>query len=248
MAALAAEAARVLTRAEADRLDAVLARRLAHEPVARILGTKEFWSLPLRITPDVLVPRPDTETVVEAALAVAPRDRARRIVDLGTGSGAILLALLAELPAAIGIGTDRSARALAVARRNAESLGLAGRAHFVACQFGEAVAGACDLVVSNPPYIPTGDIAALAAEVRDFDPRLALDGGPDGLGAYRAIARDAARRLAPGGWLALEIGIGQAEAVTELLAQHGLEVPQPPRRDLAGHPRVALARQRPGAK
>src|SRR6202035_291767 len=106
----------------------------------------------------------------------------------------------------------------------------------------------CDLAVSNPPYIPTGDIAALAAEVRNFDPRLALDGGPDGLGAYRAIARDATHLLAPGGWLALEIGIGQAEGVTELLAQHGLEVPQSPRRDLAGHPRVVLARRRPGAK
>jgi release factor glutamine methyltransferase len=240
--ALTVESARVLTRAETDRLDAAVTRRLAHEPVARILATKEFWSLPLSITPAVLVPRPETETVVEAALAAIERTRAMSIADLGVGSGAILLALLSELPAARGIGTDRDARALAVARDNAQRLGLAGRAGFVACDFGAAVAGACDLVVSNPPYIPTDDIATLAPEVRDFDPRCALDGGRDGLAAYRAIAADATRLLAPGGWLVVEIGVGQAEAVAALFADHGLAAAGPPRRDLAGLPRAVVAR------
>ena len=241
--ALMAAAARALTPAETQALEAAMARRLAHEPVARIRGSKEFWSLPLAVTPDVLVPRPETETVVEAALAVAARGRALRIADLGTGSGAILLALLSELPAACGIGTDRSERALAVARRNADTLGLGDRAAFVACDFADAVAPGCDIVVANPPYIPTDDIAALAPDVRDFDPRLALDGGRDGLSAYRAIAGDAARVLAPGGWLALEIGVGQAEAVAALLVQHGLAVPCAPRPDLAGRPRVVMAQR-----
>jgi release factor glutamine methyltransferase len=235
----------VLTPPETDRLGADVARRLRHEPVARIVGRKEFWSLPLRITPAVLVPRPETETVVEAALAVVARSAAARIADIGVGSGAILLALLSELPNAMAIGTDRDAGALQVARRNAEDLGLGGRAAFVACDFGAALAGACDLVVSNPPYIATREIATLAPEVRDFDPRGALDGGSDGLTAYRAVAADAPRLLAPGGWLVVEVGIGQADAVTALFAGIGLETPDPPRRDLAGVPRVVKARYNP---
>jgi release factor glutamine methyltransferase len=241
--ALAVTPARALTHAETERIDALLARRLAHEPVARIRGSKEFWSLPFGVTPDVLVPRPETETVVEAALALVARERALCIADLGTGSGAILLALLSELPAAHGIGTDRSERALAVARRNADDLGLLGRAAFVACHFADAIAGACDLIVANPPYIPSDTIATLAPEVRDYDPRLALDGGRDGLAAYRVIAGQAARVLAPGGWLAVEIGVGQAEPVTALLAQHGLEPQGEPRHDLAGRPRVVTGRR-----
>jgi release factor glutamine methyltransferase len=243
--ALTDRSARPLTPAETERLDAFTARRLAHEPVSRILGTKEFWSLPLRITPAVLVPRPETETVVEAALAVIERRPSLRIADLGVGSGAILLALLSELPDALGIGTDRDARALAVARDNAERLRLAARTGFVVCDFGAALGGRCDLVVSNPPYIPAAEIATLAPDVRDFDPRLALDGGCDGLAAYRAIAADARRLLAPGGWLAVEIGSGQAEAVTALLARNGLAVADAPRRDLAGLPRVVVARHNP---
>jgi release factor glutamine methyltransferase len=234
--------ARALAPAEIDALTAAMARRLAHEPVARILGAKEFWSLPLAITPDVLVPRPETETVVEAALAAIAPTAAARIADLGTGSGAILLALLSERPSAFGIGTDRDARALAVARANAMRLGLSDRAAFVVCDFGAAIAGRCDLVVANPPYIPTADIAALASEVRNFDPGAALDGGPDGLSAYRAIAADAARLLAPGGWLAVEIGIGQVEPVAAILARHDLAVAAAPRHDLAGRPRVVVAR------
>jgi release factor glutamine methyltransferase len=242
-AALVAQSARRLAAAEAAAVDAIVARRLAHEPVARILGSREFWSLPLRVTPDVLVPRPETETVVEAVLAVAARDRPLLVADLGVGSGAILLALLRELPMAFGIGTDRSAGALGVARDNAQRLALADRAGFVACDFGAALDGVCDVVVSNPPYIPTPDIAALAADVRDYDPRAALDGGPDGLAAYRAIAADAARLLAPGGWLAVEIGVGQGDAVSGLLAAHGLAIAGAPRRDLAGCPRVVTARK-----
>lgn len=242
-AALVAQSARRLSPAETAALEASVARRLAHEPVARILGTREFWSLPLRVTPAVLVPRPETETVVEAVLAMVARDRPLLVADLGVGSGAILLALLSELPMAFGIGTDRHLGALGVARDNAQRLALADRAGFVACDFGAALAGACDVVVSNPPYIPTRDIAALAADVRDYDPRAALDGGPDGLAAYRAIAADAGRLLAPGGCLAVEIGVGQGEVVSELLAAHGLAVAGGPRRDLAGRARVVMARK-----
>jgi release factor glutamine methyltransferase len=242
-AALIAHSARRLTAADAAALDAMLARRLAHEPVARILGTKEFWSLSLRITPAVLVPRPETETLVEAVLAVAERARPLRIADLGVGSGAILLALLSELPAAFGVGTDRDPRALDAARENASRLGLAARAGFVACDFGAALAGGCDVVVSNPPYIRTDEIATLAPDVRDHDPPAALDGGPDGLAAYRAIAADAARLLAAGGWLAVEIGADQSEAVAALLAAHGLVLAGAPRHDLAGRPRAIVARK-----
>lgn len=240
--ALTLEFARILTSAETERLGAVMARRLAHEPIARILGAKEFWSLPLAITPDVLVPRPETETVVEAALDVVDPARATRIADLGTGSGAILLALLSELPGSFGIGTDRDTRALAVACANAETLGFGERAGFAACDFGAALVGGWDLVVSNPPYIASEDIATLAPDVRNFDPRPALDGGRDGLAAYRAIAADATRLLAPGGWLIVEIGVGQAEAVTAILVGTGLVVTGEPRRDLAGRPRVVVAR------
>ncbi len=174
-------------------------RRLAGEPVARILGCKEFWSLPLRVDAATLVPRPETETVVEAALAAidagGPRSRELRIADLGTGSGALILALLSELPNAFGVGTDASIQALVVARDNARRLALT-RAKFIACNMAAALRGPFDAIVSNPPYIASGDIATLAPDVRDFDPHLALDGGTDGLDFYRAIAAaapDAAR-------------------------------------------------------
>src|SRR5947199_7182533 len=174
--------------------DLLARRRLAHEPVARITGAKEFWSLPLRVGEATLVPRPETETVVAAALraldAKGPRSRPWRIADIGTGSGAIALALLTELPKAFVVGTDISPAALAVARDNARSLGLArdlGRVSYVLCDMASALRGPFDLIVSNPPYIPTGDLDRLAAEVRLFDPRLALDGGADGLRWYRAL-------------------------------------------------------------
>src|SRR4029077_20099094 len=177
-ASLAAAAERVLDPAERERIAAVASRRLAREPVSRIVGMKEFWGLPLRVNPAVLVPRPETETVVATALAALDRDgdRARplRIADLGTGSGALLLALLSELPNAFAIGTDLSVAALAVARDNAGRLGLAARAAFVAGDFAVALAGPFDLAVANPPYVASGEVGQLAPEVRDHDPRLAL--------------------------------------------------------------------------
>lgn len=242
-AALAAAALRRLSAAERNAIAALGRRRLAHEPVARIVGVKEFWSLSLRVGAATLVPRPQTETVVEAALEAierrGPRSRPLRIADIGTGSGAILLALVAELPHAFGIGSDLSAAALAVARDNATRLGLR-RTGFVACDMTAALRGPFDLIVSNPPYIPSGDIAALAPEVRDFDPRAALDGGPDGLDFYRAIAAAAPALLAPGGALIVELGAGQAAAVAALLAAVGL-APEPLRPDLSGVARALCA-------
>lgn len=240
-AGLMREAERPLEDAEIARIEALAVRRLAHEPVARITGTKEFWGLAFAMTPAVLVPRPDTETIVEAALAAidrnGPRTRALRIADLGVGSGAMLAALLTELPNAVAVGTDRDPAALATAQHNAAQLGVAERAAFVACDFGAAIAGGYDLVVTNPPYIRTADIAMLDPEVRDYDPRGALDGGPDGLAAYRVIAADAWRLLRPGGAIVVEIGHGQANAVAALFAASGFgrSTVAP---DLAGIPRA----------
>jgi release factor glutamine methyltransferase len=246
-AGLACAAERPLAPAEVARVETLAARRLAGEPVARIIGMKEFWGLPFLITPSVLVPRPDSETIVEGALAALDRRDARthdlRIADLGTGSGALLLALLSELPNACGIGADRDARALATARVNAERLGLAARTVFVASDYGTALAGGLDLVVANPPYIRMQDIEGLAPEVRDFDPRGALDGGVDGLAAYRAIAADACRLLAPGAPLLVEVGSDQSRAVADLFESAGLVAESAPQRDLAGVPRVVRARR-----
>ncbi len=233
-----AAAARPISEDEAAQLEAMARRRLAGEPIARIVGRKEFWGLPLQLSAATLVPRPDTETVVELALAmrrVAPRlNRRIRIADIGTGSGAILLALLSELPEADGIGTDISAAALLTARRNAADLRLGDRAAFVACDYATALSGAFDLIVSNPPYIRSEDIAGLASEVRDHDPLRALDGGSDGLDAYRTLIPQAARLLAPGGALVLEVGHDQSGEVESLMAAAGLTRAGPPRADLAG--------------
>jgi release factor glutamine methyltransferase len=240
--ALAAQADRAISDHEIDALTALAARRLAGEPVARIVGAKEFWGLPFALNAATLVPRPETETVVEAALAAIEASGPRRltIADLGTGSGALLLAILSELTDAFGVGTDISVEALLAARGNAERLGLASRARFVACDFGATLASGFDLVVSNPPYIASGAIADLPREVQ-HDPALALDGGADGLGCYRVIAADARRLLKAGGHLVIEIGIEQEAAVTALLAASAL-VPAPARFDLAGVPRVLVAR------
>jgi release factor glutamine methyltransferase len=242
--ALAASPDRVLSATDESAIDAFKQRRLAREPIAHILGTREFWGLALRVTPATLVPRPETETIVETALAAiddsGPRTRALRIADLGTGTGALLLALLSELPNAFGVGTDLSAAALAVARINAEQLGLASRARLVRCDFGAALASGFDLVVSNPPYIPSGDIAALSPEVRR-DPRTALDGGADGYVCYRTIAADAKRLMAPGGDLVIELGIDQEPAVADLVKKAGL-FPLPANPDLSGIPRALRAR------
>ncbi|MCG6203917.1 peptide chain release factor N(5)-glutamine methyltransferase [Rhodopseudomonas sp. HC1] len=239
---LVSQAGRPLTAEEAERLAGFTVRRLAGEPVARIFGQREFWGLPLRLSADTLVPRPDTETVVEVALELL-RAEARpqpRILDIGTGSGAILLALLSECRDATGVATDISLETLRIARANAAALGLADRAGFVAGDYAAALSGPFDLIVSNPPYIPAGDIAALDIEVRDHDPRLALDGGADGLDAYRRIAPESMRLLRPGGALVVEFGQGQSGAVVALMRTAGLTVSSPPRADLGGILRVAV--------
>jgi release factor glutamine methyltransferase len=227
----------------ADMLAALAARRLDREPVARILGVKEFWGLTLRLNDATLVPRPETETLVEAALAAidsgGPRTRELRIADLGTGSGALLVALLHELPNTIGNGTDISDQALAAARENAARLGVGPRAEFHLGDFGAVLTGPFDLIVSNPPYVASCEIATLAPEVRR-DPRRALDGGADGLDGYRTIARQAGNLLGPNGHLVVELGIGQESDVAVLFRAAGLTV-APARPDLSGIPRALHA-------
>ncbi|HTM74562.1 MAG TPA: peptide chain release factor N(5)-glutamine methyltransferase [Pseudolabrys sp.] len=240
-ARLIAQSDRILEAREVTVISALAARRLRREPVSRILGEKEFWSLPISVTPDVLVPRPETETVVEAALDFVIRSGLRleklRVLDIGTGSGALLLALLKELPNAVGTGTDVSSAALDVARANATRCRLDIRCNFVICNIATGVEGPFDLIVSNPPYIAHDEIATLAPEVRDYDPQVALDGGQDGFDAYRSIASDIKRILAPGGRLFVELGRGQDEQVRALFTKAGLS-PGIPRKDLAGITRV----------
>jgi len=244
-AQLLAQSDRLLEPREIAAIDALAARRMKREPVSRILGRKEFWSLTLDVTPDVLVPRPDTETLIEAALDYVVRGGLRleplRILDIGTGTGALMLALLQELPNARGVATDLSISALHVARGNAERLRLASRCSFVACNLADGVQGRFDLIVSNPPYIARGAISSLDPEVRDYDPRLALDGGADGLDAYRAIAASVLPLLAQGGRLIMELGIGQAPPVTSLLEAAKFTVLSV-RNDLAGIPRAISAK------
>jgi release factor glutamine methyltransferase len=245
---LIAQAARLLTEAEASRLAQHAQRRIAGEPVARILGVREFWGLPLRLSEATLVPRPDTETVVERALELLreqPISHPPRIADIGTGSGAILLALLHEIPDAFGVGTDLSLSALETARGNAAALGLADRAGFVACSYAAALRGPFDLIVSNPPYIPSGEIPKLSIEVREHDPHLALDGGNDGYDAYRALIPQATERLAPGGALIVEAGQGQARDIETLMIAAALSVDRPPKADLGGILRAVSARKCP---
>ncbi|HEX7969785.1 MAG TPA: peptide chain release factor N(5)-glutamine methyltransferase, partial [Stellaceae bacterium] len=214
---------RPLDEAAARRLAALVARRAAREPFSRLAGRRQFWSLDLEISPDTLDPRPDSETLIEAALALLP-DRAAplRVLDFGTGSGCLMLALLSELPNAIGIGIDILPGAAATARRNAAALGLADRAFFAAARWGETISGQADVILANPPYISSTEIETLAPEVTRFEPRCALDGGGDGLAAYRDLALATRRLLAPRGIALFEVGAGQAAAVTALLAETGL--------------------------
>jgi len=234
---------RVITNDESERVAAMLRRTLAHEPLSRILGTREFWGLDFMLSSDTLDPRPETETLVEAVLARVPgRGRPRRFLDLGTGTGCLLLALLSEYPAATGVGVDLAAGAVDTAARNAERHGLRPRAEFVVGNWGKGLTEAFDVIVANPPYIASSDLAALPPEVRDYDPSLALDGGADGLAAYRAIAADLPRLLAPAGFFACEIGAGQENAVAGIISAAALVIDDvlP---DLAGIPRCVVARR-----
>jgi release factor glutamine methyltransferase len=215
---------RALAPDAAERLEAFVARREAREPISQILGRKGFWTLMLNVGPGVLTPRPETETLIDVALAQFPPERAFGLLDLGVGSGAIALAILAERPLARGLGVDVSEDALAVARDNAAQLGLAGRLALLRGDWTFGLGDAAfDLVVANPPYIPSAQIDTLEPEVRDHEPRLALDGGPDGLDAYRVLAPEILRVLRPGGVFAVEIGPGQGQAVRALFLAAGAE-------------------------
>jgi release factor glutamine methyltransferase len=244
---LMAAAGRLVSPDESACIEQFARRRLGGEPVARIVGFKEFWGLPLQLSAATLVPRPDTETVVELALEMMQTDpdRRLRIADIGTGSGAILLALLSEWPAAWGIGTDISVAALQTARRNAGHLGLADRAAFVACDYAAALSGRFDLIVSNPPYIRSAEIAGLATEVRGHDPLQALDGGTDGLDAYRALLPQASGLLAPGGALVVEAGRGQSGDIEALMTAAGFTQERSAKADLAGIHRAVAGRKLP---
>ena len=221
---------------------ALLRRRARRVPLAQVLGWREFWSLEFKVTPSVLTPRPESETLIEAILAARPKADAR-MLDLGCGSGCLLLALLVELPRARGLGIDVAADAIAVAADNARALGVDARARFAVGDWGESVAGPFDVIVSNPPYVACADFASLAPEVGHHEPRLALDGGADGLESMRAMSAHVARLLAPGGVAAVEIGAGQGNAVEAIFANCGLSLAAR-RRDLAGIGRCLLFRGR----
>lgn len=217
-----------------ERAEPLIGKREKRQPLAQILGRREFWSLPFHVTPDTLIPRPDSETVIISALEWAgTADRPLRVLDLGCGTGCLLLALLSEWPEATGVGVDIEAAAVRVAEENAQCLGLDGRARFVRANWGEGVDGKFDVVVSNPPYVPEGDAETLAPEVVAFEPASALFGGADGLGAFRALSGCIGRLLAPGGGVFLEIGMGQEPDVSRIMAEAGFDVFER-KNDLAG--------------
>jgi release factor glutamine methyltransferase len=220
----------------------LLARRAAREPLAFITGRQGFWTLDLEVSPDTLIPRGDSETLVEAVLAA--RRPVQRVLDLGTGTGCLLLAVLSEFPEAWGLGLDLSPAAAALAARNARALGLGHRAAFAAADWARPIAGRFDLVLSNPPYIPAADVAALMPEVARFEPRRALDGGADGLDAYRILLAALPGLLAPGGLALFELGVGQGAAVAALAAAVGFSTAL--RADLGGIPRVLLLEKKLG--
>jgi release factor glutamine methyltransferase len=233
---------RVLSEAQVAAVEALTRRRESREPVSHILGRKAFWSLDLAVTPDVLTPRPETELLVDVALKMLAEDASARILDLGVGSGAIVLAVLSERVNATGVGVDASGAALAVARHNAETLGLSGRLTLQHGDWCAGLEGPFDLVLSNPPYVPAAEIAGLDPEVALHEPRMALDGGADGLDAYRAIFKGLGDVLAADGGFALEVGRGQAEAVEALARAQGF-VTATARADLQGVPRVVSGRR-----
>ncbi len=242
-AAIIAYPERPLSADQSRRLTKLVRRRAGREPLSRILGWREFWSLRFALGPDTLDPRPDSETLVGAALELVDRNKALSVLDLGTGTGCLLLAFLSEAPNAQGLGVDLSNGALAIAEANARSLGLVGRARFRQGDWSGGLDRRFDLILCNPPYIPVGDIDGLAPEVAKFDPVLALAGGPDGLDAYRRLSDELPRLLLPGGLAILEIGDGQEASAAAILAGSGL-VFRGCRRDLAGIARC-LIWQRP---
>ena len=219
-----------------DSFAPLLARRMSHEPLAYITGTRDFWSITLHVAPGVLIPRPDSETLIEAAIAHFGKAGPKHILDLGTGSGALLLAALAEWPEAYGVGIDASQRALDIAEGNAIDLGLDGRARFLLGDWAAKLRSQFDLILCNPPYVETA--AALPPEVRDFEPASALFAGDDALDDYRRIIPQLPALIASGGIACLEIGHTQAEAVSALAALEGLRVRL--KHDLAGHPRCLI--------
>lgn len=236
---------RELTADQQATFDDYIGQRSRRRPVSHILGRKGFWKIMLSVTPDVLTPRPDTESILDVVLPAFPEGMAFSLLDLGVGSGAIMLAILAERPAARGLGVDASSEALAVARENASNLDLNTRAAFL---HGDWTAGLGDasfeMVVANPPYIPTADIETLDPEVRDHEPRLALDGGPDGLDAYRLLAPEILRVLKPGGLFAVEIGHDQSVAVEALFRAAGADAVRTVK-DLTDRDRVVTGLKNP---
>jgi release factor glutamine methyltransferase len=241
VAGISAEPSRPIGREAAIRLGEFLARRLTGEPLWRVIGEREFWGLTFRLSPDTLEPRPDSETLIEAALAMLGPRRSEplTILDLGTGTGCLLIAMLHECPAASGLGIDLSPGACETARANALANGVGERCEIRQGRWTEGIDARFDLILSNPPYIPSRDIAGLARDVREHDPLLALDGGADGLDPYRIFARTLGRHLGPGGCVVLEIGAGQEADVAALMREAGW-VARATRHDLGGHPRALI--------
>jgi release factor glutamine methyltransferase len=236
---------RALTREQEETLADYIARRERREPVSHILGRKGFWKIMLAVNADVLTPRPETEVIVDYILKRFPEDKPFNILDLGVGSGAIILSILAERPASKGLATDISDEALAVARENASNLGLASRVAFARGDWTTGLADqSFDVVVSNPPYIASEVIETLDPEVRQYDPRLALDGGSDGLDAYRRLAPEIMRVLRPGGAFAVEIGYDQKDSVEALFNEAGADDVWTIK-DLSTHDRVVVGVKNP---
>jgi release factor glutamine methyltransferase len=239
---LLAHPERAVDERATDRVRVALARMVDREPLSRILGRREFWGMEFGLSADTLDPRPETETVATTVLRSIPdRGAPLRLLDLGTGTGCILLALLSEFPAATGVGVDVAAGAAMTARGNAAALGLACRADFLICDWGSAISGVFDVIISNPPYIASAALSDLPREVAHFDPRCALDGGPDGLACYRSLAADLPRLMGPRSLVACEVGVSQGSAVARILRANGLSI-EGCERDLAGLVRCVIAR------
>jgi release factor glutamine methyltransferase len=232
----------LLDSSTAGRMRGLIRRMAEGEPLSRLLGKREFWGLDFELSPETFDPRPESETIVEAALTRVDRNASISVLDLGTGSGCLVLALLSELKIATGIGVDCSAGAVMAARRNARLLGLAERCRFFVGNWGAAIGRRFDLIIANPPYIPSSDLCTLPLEVREYDPTLALDGGEDGLSAYRMIASQFAGFTAPRALFIAEVGIGQATEVAAIFRKSGLSV-EAVERDLSGIERCVISRR-----